>query len=294
MVEFLFPTLVPVIAMLSVMLIAVTYMGGKVFRIPSWEAYFNVEMTNLVMAMMMIGLMYGGFMATTQISKWFLDGQDPITASTSFLNSVINQGVLPMYKDLLAIEAMTSLSNSFMIRVGPSVWSSVSKVEPGADAILSMCRLLSFGLLAVYGSLSAQYMALSLMDPLMSLLLSLGVLLYIFPTTRDAGAFLIAAAFAAGVVFPFIYALNFMALEKIYGSPYVAYIPDFHGLNMRGLPGLILKLGASFGSIFNFEFFVPFINAMAHLTLVALFLPSIAMTLSAAMITSLAKFLTGK
>ncbi|MDD5337009.1 MAG: hypothetical protein PHS02_00835 [Candidatus ainarchaeum sp.] len=289
MVEFLLPGLVPLIAMLSVLVIAVTYMGARVFRIPSWEAYFNVEMTNLMMAILTIGMMYGAFMATTQITKMFLPSNyqnlGPVGVSKLFLNSVINEGVLPMYKDLLTIEAMTSLSNSFMIRVGPSVWSSVSKVEPGADAILSITRMLSFGLLAIYGSLSIQYIGLSLMDSMMSLILSLGVLLYIFPTTRDAGAFLIALAFAAGVVFPFIYALNFMALGNI---------PDFQEWYARGLPTMLAKIGASFGSIVNFEFFVPFINAMARLAMVALFIPAIAMTLTVAMINSITKFLMGK
>ncbi|VVB98090.1 Uncharacterised protein [uncultured archaeon] len=301
---FLFPALVPLVGFLMALIIMATYIGGKVFRIPEMEAYFNVELYNLFLAILIIGGAWGTFNAMDSVSRSILPGGvDPIESSKAFLNSVINTGVLPMYKDLLVIEAGTSMSNSYMVGVGPGVWQFRYKVEPGADAILSMVRLMSFGLLVIYASLSVQYMGLSFIEIGMPILLSLGLLIFILPPTREAGAFLIAFAFAFQTIFPFTFALNEAILNDMACAhftaagaacqPYSAYVPSIFGLQVRGISGIVAFL-TPFASTVNFQLLIPFINAMAHLALVSLFLPALSITLTVAFINALTKFLTAK
>lgn len=292
---FLFDQLVPIVIMLMVLVLAFAYIGAEFFRIPAWRAYVGVEMFNLVLAVITIGFMFAAFVGAKYIA-YELVGNDPVTAAKDFLNRIINKGVLPMYQDLLVIEAGTSLSNAFMIRIGPSVWSFVYKVEPGGDAILSMVRLMSFGLLAIYASLSFQYIALSAVDFAAPIALSLGVLLYIFPPTRDAGAFLICSAFAFQTVFPLIYALDEAILNDMsmqhFQTTYDAYIPQSGGFG-RGA-STVLSFLVPFASLVNFELLIPFINAMGHLALISLFLPALTMMITISMISAITKFLTGK
>ena len=293
---FIYATLLGPLVFVVVMIIALTYMGGKIFRIPEWEAYFSVELYNLVIAIIIVVAAFGVFEASKAITM-SVAGAEPIQVSKTFLSTVTNKGVLPMYKDLLSIEAATAFSNAFMLRVGPSVWSWAYKVEPGADAILAMTRLMGTGLLAIYGSLSIQYIGLSFIEFTMPIILSIGLLLFIFPPTRDAGAFLIAFAFAFQTIFPLTYALNKLAFDEIwasrYSGPYDPYTPEIFGWQTRGWTKVFVFL-APFASTVNFPLLIPFINAMAHLTLIALVFPAISITITVAFINSITKFIRGK
>lgn len=304
--DFLFPTLVPLVAFLMVLIIAFTYIGGKVFRVPEWEAYFNIELHNLVFAIIIIASAFAVFEGSKALAYSML-GAEPVEASQAFLNKVINRGVLPMYKDLLGIEAGAALSNSFYMKIGPGVWSFTLKIQPGMDAILSMTRVLSMGLLAIYGSLSVQYILLSFVNFGMPIALSIGILLFIFPPTREAGAFLMSLAFGFQVVFPFLYALNGVILNDMTcarndmapmcGMSYEAYVPEFHGVQMRGISGLLASMSPLAPAVIptlSFQALVPFINAMAHLALVSLFLPALSITLTVAFINAITKYLLGK
>lgn len=308
--DFLYPTLLPLVATVMVLVIMVTYVGGKVFRIPQMEAYFNIELYNIVFAILLVASAFAVFAGLDAVARQLLCGaspdcqySDPIEASKSFLNAIINRGVLPMYKDLLVIEAGTSLSNSFMYRVGPSVWSFAYKVEPGADAILSLARMMSFGLLAIYGSLSVQYIGMSLIGPGMPIALSLGMILFIFQPTREAGAFLMSFAFAFQAVFPFTYALHQVILNDMWSAgglgnaagegTYDAYTPEIFGWRMRGASTVVAYL-VPFASLTNFVLLIPFINAMAHLALISLFLPALSIMITIAFINATTKFLLGR
>ncbi len=296
--------LVPVLAFLMILIIMITYVGGKAFGIPQLEAYLNVELHNLFMAFIILGAIIGFYWFSLSLTASLLPqcqsmpSCQPADVAQGFLNNVVNKGVLPMYKDLLAIEAGTAMSNSYMIRVGPGVWSFVYKVEPGADAILSMARMLSFGLLVIYGSLSMQYIMLSFVEFGAPIAISIGLILFIFPPTRDSGAFLIAFAFAFQTVFPFLYALDEAALNDMWsahgwGPTYDAYVPELFGLRVRGVSTVLAYL-VPFASLANFELLVPFINAMAHLALIALFLPALTMMITIAFINATTKYIMGK
>ncbi len=301
--EFLYPTLVPLVGALMALIIMATYIGGKVFRIPEWEAYFNVEMHSLIFAVLIIGAAFACFESVDAISRSLL-GADPIEASQTFLNTILNKGVLPMYKDLLVIEAGTSLSSSFMLLIGPVPWSYKYKVEPGADAILSMVRMMSFGLLVVYTSLTVQYMGLSFINFGAPIALSLGMLLFILPPTRDSGIFLIALAFAFQTIFPFTYALNQVILNDMACAQhglnppcdykYEAYVPQMgvFGVQIRGVS--FFSYLVPFATYANFLLLIPFINAIAHLALISLFLPALSIALTIAFMNAVAKFLMGK
>ncbi|MBU0586821.1 hypothetical protein KJ780_04870 [Candidatus Micrarchaeota archaeon] len=293
--EFLYPEYVGLLVMLTTFLIAATYMGGRIFRIPQWEAYFNIELYNLVVAVMILSVAFVFFEGSQLASRWILK-DDPVTASKTFLNEVINKGVLPMYKDLLVIEVGASMGNAFMMRVGPSVWSFTYKVEPGVDAILSLSRLMGAGLLAIYGSLSIQHISLSFVEFFMPIILSIGVLLFIFPPTREAGAFLMCFAFAFQIVFPMTYALNQLALIDIMKAQNGGvYSPEMFGATFgTSTKHTFLAFITPFASIFNFEFIIPFITAMGRLAVITLVFPAISMTISIAFMNSLTKFLLGR
>ncbi|MEW6528716.1 MAG: hypothetical protein AB1391_02390 [Candidatus Micrarchaeota archaeon] len=294
--DFLFQSLVPIVAFLTLLIITITYMAGRIFRIPGWEAYFNVELYNLIIAILIVSCAFGFFEASKQISKSLLCSNqpanclEPVEASQVFLNNIINRGVLPMYKDLLVMEAGTAFTSSFMLKTGPAPWAFAHKVEPGTDAVLSMVRTMSFGLMVIYGSLTMQYIGMDLISFAMPIILSLGLILFIFPPTRDAGAFLIAFAFSFQTIFPFTYALNQIVLNdmarvQMHASPEDQYIM----YSVRSNPVLVSV--AEYG---NFLVFKPYILAMARLALVSLFLPAFSLTLTIAFINAITKFLMWK
>lgn len=301
--DFLYPSLLPIIVMLTLLILIIFSTVGKALRIPEMDAYLNIELHNLILAVITVSLILSSNLGFDLVARSLLYSVDPnyvdiITSSKSFLNIVINNGVLPMYRDLLIIESGTALTSSFTYRIGPAPWSYVYKVEPGADAVLAMTRMLSFGLLIIYGSLSFQYIGLSVVGFAMPIALSLGLLLFIFPPTREAGAFLIAFAFAFQTIFPFTYVIHEVILNDIWsahgwGDKYAGYTPEIFNLKIRGASTVVAFL-TSFATFTNFILLIPFINAMAHLALLSLFLPAFSLVLTIAFMNAIIKVLMAK
>lgn len=297
--DFIFESFLPIAAMLMVLIITIVFMLGRVFRIPAWEAYLNVELYNLLFMLILITGMTGVYSVLNSIANTLNPNSGEIVeGAQKFLHRVLAEGVLPMYSDLLVMETLTSMSNSFYLLIGPGVWSYTEKVVPGADAILSIVRIMMMGLLAIYVSLITQYMGLAFVDFLMPIMLSLGIFLYIFPPTREAGAFLISFAFAFRVVLPFIYAvgehiLDDMWVKHNYGNYFNGYIPETLGMRIRGLSS-IKALIVPFATYFNLIALAPYFKAMSYLTLVAIFLPALAMLLSIGVMNSTIKFILGR
>lgn len=297
--NFLFPELLPLLVFLTFLILIIIYFGAHVFRIPGWESYFNIELHNIFFVLIIISVVFGAFEISRHISQAII-GEDPIHSSQSFLNLIINKGVLPIYNKLLFIELGCTLSNAFYGKIGPYVASYDYKIKPGTDSILAMARTLNIGLIVIYVSLLIQYIGISLIPFAMQILFSLGVLLFVFPPTREAGAFLIAFSFAFLIIFPFCYALNKVILNDIWelkhgvGNTYEKHVQKAFGLAKDlGLPAAAL-FTPFVNSWLNFGLFIPLINEVAHLALISLFMPAFSLTITIASINAITNFLLGR
>jgi hypothetical protein len=285
-----FDILIPASAGLAILLIAIVYMLGRMLRIPALEAYFTVELYNLVLVFLFLGALITAYYGLRGISSSILGGA-PIDVSQKAISECIYKAVFPMYMDMLRVEAGATVTSSFYLRYGPGVWSNAHKVRPGVDALVSISRLMSFGLLSIYASLSVQYILHGIIDFAMPIVFSLGTVLMIFGPTRQTGCYMMALGYGFHTVFPMVYGLGFLALDDMGSTLTGGAEGHMHFFN---------SFESSWLSVFFSSYNVPFLDitvfsdyfeSMAYLAVVSLFLPALASILTISSMTAVVKLL---
>jgi hypothetical protein len=220
--------LVAVVAMALTLYVAIKYAAGRYMSNAAWVAAATVEASDLVMALVG-GALAVGFFEFSRLITWMWTGggtcTDPIETALHFLEKVLIRGLLEAINDVFTIQVFYSIMNTFSFRPHEAVWTWTFKIMPGADAIVSICNLLGYGLIALFGSVSAQMLILTLIGATMyKFVLPAGIILRFVPMTKDAGTFLIMFAIGFQVVFPMTYVLNMMALNDLNGGNYIPYV----------------------------------------------------------------------
>lgn len=306
--------------------ILITYMLSKAFKVPEWEAYLNIELSNLMASFLIVVFILGLFVAGDALASVYTKGAcgslqscTPPQAAIGYMRDVVqfsvNRGMIDVYK----IQACTSILSTFSRRTGEYVLTQTYKVFPGMDTFVSITNVLSMGLITVYGSLSAQIALLYLVDGTMEkFILPAGLILRFFPPTRDAGAFLIALAFGFQLIFPTTYMINKQIFADIGGMPYPsqAAVVDYmcggsylaygflinqNNFVFSNIPGGQV-MGAFLERILSestiqatyMSAFLPLMQNIASLSLLALFMPALSMVVTMAFINAMTKFIVSK
>lgn len=301
--------------------IALVHMASRFFSKPELAAYANVELQQLFISVLIFVAAVGAF-EMADAAGMAIAGEPPIDASLRFLHKTINSGIMPAYVDLVSLDIKLSFWAALEGRQGPTVWNFIAKQVTGLEPIISVVRILTFTATAFFGTLSAQVVIFYLIKALMPIFLSAGVILRFFPPTRDAGVYIIVFAISFQSMFPLLFTINSQIMDEMWRmqglgdsyDPYVAMPQDLLGSEAPEYsPAWVSSIAGSaigseplptassqavgffpFVSFFRFYLLVPFFEGMASLSLPALFLPAIAMSITIAFINAMTKFITGK
>jgi hypothetical protein len=301
--------------------ILITYLLSKVFKVPEWEAYLSIELSSLMASFLIVVFILGLFAAGKVIAASYTGGlsTSPPQAAMGYMRDVVQFSLFQGIYDIYRIQACTSVLSTMSRRIGEYVLTQTYKVFPGLDTFVSMSNVISIGLISVYGSLSAQIALLYLIDGTMEkFILPAGLILRFFPPTRDAGAFLIAVAFGFQIIFPTTYLINKQIFEEIGGQPYpsqaaavgymcggsyVVYGAILNPTNIlfSSIPGGA-KMGTFLAQLISestiqatyMSFFLPILQNLASLSLLALFMPALSMVVTIAFINAMTKFIVSK
>lgn len=314
---------IPILSSIVVLMasyIAIKYMAAKAFKIPEWEAYVSVELYELMISAIIVVAAVGFFNGAEMFSCAIAGGSDPIDEVSKFMIK-INQDVMSGMRDVFTAQICLSVLSTLQRRIGEFVLTVTYKVFPGVDSFLTLTNTLGYALTAIFGSLTAQITLLTIIKATATtFFLPLGIVLRFFPPTRETGVFLIVFAIAAQVIFPSTYLINKKILEEIgfsfplypkgffsgtgmvlsslCGGKYIAL--GFAGSNLA--IGQIPVIGPAFGVIFS-EFgigmitpmeFKEIMEAVAVLSLPALFMPAFSTMITFAFINAVTKFLLSK
>ncbi len=303
--------------------ILITYLLSKVFKIPEWEAYLNIEMSNLMSSFLIVIFIVGLFAAGSLVSISFGADPSPPKAAISYLREVVIESVLQGLRDVYFVQMCTSILNTISRRIGEFVLTQTYKVFPGVDTFVNITNVMAMGLVSAYASLSAQVALLYFVDAVMvNFFLPAGLILRFFPPTRDAGAFLISFAFGFQVIFPTTYLINRTIFEDIGATVYSTaevrhVINSICGPFKFGVYGILLNtqinpifglvpggnaVGGLLATLFSEGLlnyiamgeFVVIMEQIAKLSLLALFIPALSMVVTIAFINAMTKFIVGK
>ncbi|VVC03549.1 Uncharacterised protein [Candidatus Bilamarchaeum dharawalense] len=316
--------LVDVCILVSI-IILVTYMLSRFLKVPEWEAYLNIELSNLMSSFVVIIFVIGLFATGSAVTSTWYDSVSYCSAAEAaiaFMSSSVSESALKASMDVYKIQACTSMLSTFSRRTGEFVLTQTYKVFPGVDTFVSVTNVLSFTLISFYSTISVQIALLHLVQGLMiPFFLPAGLILRFFPPTRDAGAFLISLAFGFQFLFPTLYIINGQIFNSIGGEPYrspetlinflcgplkygaAGYLfnPNASPLFKIPIPGfstLLRTLGTltSEGLLnaVSMSEFIPILEHIASLSLLVLFMPALAMMVTISFINVMTKFIITK
>ncbi len=307
------------------MIVLITYLGARILRIPEWEAYLAVELSDLVTALLIVLFVAGLFSVSTEFANSLIktfglgvvgSAQSPPEAAAKILNSIIKD-VEEARTDMYTIQMCTSILNTFYKRPGEAALSVVYKLFPGIDLFATMSGAVVGSLIMLEASLKAQLELIQLVDALTPvLLLPAGIVLRFFPPTKDAGSFLLAVAISLQIVFPLTYVINAKVFDEIgivYHRPsgliamlcgvdfFAASIPSLLIPKIAGIfsTSLASSLAAvitpllSEGSLSAMKIieYLAIIDYTATVSLFGFFAPSISMVFTVAFINALTKLI---
>lgn len=306
-------------------IILITYLLSKVFKVPEWEAYLSIELSNLMASFFIVVFIVALFGVGSVIASAYTEGtaQTPPQAAIDYMQTTVANSILNAIYDVYQIQACTSILSSITRRIGEFVLTQTYKVFPGLDTFVSITNVLGFGLISAYGSVSAQIALLYLVDSTMvNFFLPAGLMLRFFPPTRDAGAFLISMAFGFQIIFPMTYMINKSIYNEIGATPYepghsALLISSLCGPFKFGVWGVLLNTGANpiFSIIpggrtvgnflarvvsetllnaLSMAEFIPIMRYIASLSLLALFMPALSLMITIAFINAMTKFIIMK
>jgi hypothetical protein len=302
-------------------IILITYLISRVFQVPEWEAYLNVELSNLSGSFLILVFVLAFFGVGNLFSIMVVGQASAPDAAMNFLRFTVANSVLTGMYDVFRIQTCTSMLSTFTRRIGEAVFTNVFKVFPGLDVLVSITNVVGYGMVAIYGALSAQITLMNVVDATMiPFFLPAGLILRFFPPTRDAGSFLIAVAFAFQFVFPLTYMVNAEALKFLdvktydkqrsetmiqslcgpfkYGVAGVIFNPALSIPIVSAFPGFttLMKtvLSEATLNLLPMAEFVPIMQSLSVLSLFALFVPAFALVITMAFINAMTKFLTTK
>jgi|GEM_PF-556474 len=318
--------IIALVIFLIAVIALITYLAAKLFKVPEWEAYLNIELGNLVTSLLLI-VFVAGFFAASKVVALGITGADSPPQSAIAVLTKITDNVQRGIRDVYAIQSCTAILGTFQRRIGEAVLTPTFRVFPGIDTFVSITNVLGLGFVMTFGSLSAQITVLTFIDSVVEMfLLPAGLVLRFFPPTKEAGAFLIAMSIGFYIIFPLVYHINFTVLEELrieeYKSP-TLLISSLCGLSYVyfSVPSVVLgalaqstvfraaglsvgtaMISTQIGIIFNEAFinflnmsmFIPILKAVARLSLLALFAPSVSMIFTIAFINAFTKFLVAK
>lgn len=319
-----FLPIVGIVGMLMLGIILLTYLASRALKVAEWEAYLNIELQELFLSFIILIIAIGWYEAMNSIAiGLYVGGPAPPANALSmkaseFLQEMLEEGVLPGMLDTFKLQTCLSIWNMFSRRIGEFVLTVSYKLFPGIDSFLQMLNVVGFGLVAAYGSLSVQLAGLQVIDAtMMNFFLPAGIILRFFPPTREAGAFLISFAIGFGIVFPTTYVIHKQVFEEmkidVYDPPTAevwatcqAQIPVAGAINSflianlpLGVRSLVQPLFTTTFSefsmnVFTSAWFANVLEGLAALSLPALWLPALSITITIAFISATTKFILMK
>ena len=279
---------------LMALLLSLFWMAAQFLRKPEYESFVSIEIYQLLISAVLLAVVLGFACTGSQLADSFAGG-DTFEVARSYLNYLSNDLALKTVLTLEAAKTELQYWGSLTFRWGLSVWGLMT---PGFPSLVLLERVVEFMLLLItpfMASLIVQMVGLEVIRGIMlPFVLPAGLVLRIFPPTRDAGGFLMASAIGFAVIFPYTYVMHSQIVYAMIQQDFAGSSESMESLLQGGGYLNMLIFGTEFGLFDSARIIYGPIRAMSYLLLQALFLPSLSMILTVAFIKNMSKFFSQK
>ncbi len=286
----------------------VAYLLATFFGVAQLKAYAKVEMSNLVFSLIVVCVLLASVkgidIAVKKITNTKLD---PIHYTINYMSNTIYQAIVPLYTDVITERMIAEYFANHFVTYGPGPWGSMAAAFPGVAAVKDVLTGVCFAFSMFYATLMIQEVGLSMITLIMPLLFVLGCVIYLVPPLKNAGAYLISFSLGLWVVFPTVCTLSMVSLnmvsKELYGKPYSYYASPsalvkysvwvmFAHVFEYTTPTLVGSMVSS-GVLYP-AMVIAILHSLAKVSVIALFIPSLAMLVTIAFISAGSNVLTGR
>ncbi|MFA6214129.1 MAG: hypothetical protein WC717_02520 [Candidatus Micrarchaeia archaeon] len=269
---------------------------GMVGKPSEYEAFVSTELYQLAVSLIIFSFVFGASCFADQLAASLAGGgNDAFWVANSYLQYIWEDVALDAVEKFQALVLLAQWTSSITMRFGASVWGIIIPVFPAMSVVERTVEFLLMMMSPFTASIIVQQVGLQVIKGVMlPFVLPMGVVLRMFPPTRDAGSYFISTALAFQVIFPFSYVMHAHIVKDIlipaaYESP--EQFTDV--MNSYGA-GDVAAYITDYGVFdINKMLFHPLL-AVSFLLLQAVFLPALSITLAVAFIKGFNKFISQK
>ncbi|MDE1798223.1 MAG: hypothetical protein KGH63_02350 [Candidatus Micrarchaeota archaeon] len=279
--------------------VAVLYMVANLLRQPEWEALLKTELYQIGVSVLWGVFILGAAVVADGFASRIAGGHNLFDPAQAYLSRVICLSSATTIKlEGLKVGAQYLAAMKSVFYAG--AWGQVVPTFPGFEVIERAFDLIQTLIMPFASSLFVQSLGLQIIQGTALLfLLPVGVLLRIAPVTREAGSFLIAAAFGLYFILPLTYIIDAQVMDQLYygqfghamcsgsggaGAYYVGSGQMYDSMAAQLLPNLKEDIIGNNG----------FTTQLSYVALQAVFLPALGMVLVVSFIRSATKFFSQK
>ncbi|MFH0927351.1 MAG: hypothetical protein V1822_02115 [Candidatus Micrarchaeota archaeon] len=282
------------------------YMASKAMHVAEWEMYTKGELFQIFIGVLWgIGILAGAIVVDGIANDYAAGlgmraaGQGIFGIGQEYLQDTIclsSAATLKLEGLKLAAQYMAGMKGRFY--ASASGWGFSYQMFPGFDVIDRMIGMVEMFITPFAASLIVQRIGLQIIHATaLTIVVPAGILMRVFPPTRDAGSFLIASALAFYFILPFCYLINAHVMGFLYqeefkhamcsggdaqGQDYFFSTKDFYSsLGVQMLPDVS-------------EDIIRASTSLSYVAVQAVFLPALNMIMAVTFITAGAKFFSQK
>ena len=208
--------------LITFFLISLVYMLSQFFRRQDWAYWAKSEFWHTIASCIMISIIFG-FVGTICLISENIAGGDPFYISDRYLHSAIWNQLVPAVDNLFNLSFKAQKWAAFTIGLISCSFGVCFQPFAGFGTLSYNFETMAALITPLGASLLFQKLFLQFIkDIAFTIVLPIGFILRVFPFTREAGAFIIAAAIAFYAVFPLTYVFNQMIMMEVLQDPMVA------------------------------------------------------------------------
>ncbi|MFH1094705.1 MAG: hypothetical protein V1728_00630 [Candidatus Micrarchaeota archaeon] len=293
------------------------YMIAGAVKQAEWQALVRGELYQAVVSVVWGLVIFGSAISIDKIIDAYATGNNMggmFGAARSYVDQVIclsSTNTIKLEGMKIAAQYLASMRG----RHYAGAWGISVPVFPGFEILERALDLLQTFTMPFTSSLFVQAIGLEIIHATaFTIIMPAGILMRIFPQTREAGSFLIASAFGFYFVFPFTYLINAQVMNQLYSAQF-GY-PMCGGGD--GGPGAIQQVGtqklyfdvssalvpSATQDLLGLDTRIPFTNGkvsrggmmqnISYMVFQSVFLPSLSMVITVTFIRNALRFFSQK
>jgi hypothetical protein len=270
---------------------ALGFMAAQALRLQEWEMWAKGEIYQLIITVVLAIFLFSSAAVIDNTTRAYAGGT-LFDGAQSYLGQVICLSAVTTIKMegyKMALQYLAGMKSRYYA----SAWGFAFPTYPGLDVLERAVDVLQMIIIPFTSSLYVQSIGLDIIRAAaMSLLMPAGILLRLFPPTRNAAGFMIASALGLYFVLPFSYIIGKEIVEPMYAKEF--------GRGMCTQDSSPYPLGFSGTMIVNrislellpsiSRDMLKFTQSLSYLALQSVFLPSLSMIITVTFIRTAVRF----